>query len=597
MQRKIEYSKSFTKTSDYPSVPEFQKKHRDRHERELADLEKSYKSQVAQFDKSSAEYAACLVQALPLDIEALVQRRVQELLPKRIGELKLADDLEKKLSDQFQDKITAQQKTIDELLETSQRLTGHITSLQNEKTSATAATVDTDAGQLEQRVARLETQQTTDREAQQDHFTSIHKDVAKLRLEKARFQEDINSLRDTVARQDDVATVREDCSDIKANNARLSALVDETRTDNRKLGTRLEEYAGLTRAHDVKVTRLGAACQEHQDTISRLDVTSSQHHDAISRLDGMTKEHQRDLSRLDLSMLEQMAEGWQIEWPGVLSSVKALQGVKGRLDRLEKVVQDEDYTGRLTPVGSTGNRDRVSRQGSTASQTVKEDLLIQDLKARVSIAEDKVQKVNTFATNAMLGISRTVDSLANRMQTIETRLPSSVVDGLTNTPTQFEAMNLRVDFLASQATQLETRLEEVSRQATPAQSLLQSDPEVTKFKTKVERFEGDFEKLTTEVKGVAENYEMLNFQVTNLDNQYNNITTKSLAEHIIAQMERVYPNNREILANMQELQRRMSKVEQDLKRLNLAVGQHGAPGQPAQKKRKLAAGEANEGKS
>ncbi|KAJ9165019.1 hypothetical protein NKR19_g815 [Coniochaeta hoffmannii] len=614
-QRKTEYTKSLFKHTDFGSIPEFQKHYRDRQEKDLADLEKTHKAQVAEFDKTIMELAASVVQALPLEIDTLVHRCVQEQVPKRSSidesmikalegsfdakiasakhslevkygyvkneaaqahnnhrELKASLVREKleaetkleKFGNQFEQKMAAQQKAIDELLDSHKRLEDELNNVREERTTPPADSshtgldkINEDVDKIKEQVGRLESRQDIHQDLQQSQSRSLVADVSKIRLENARLRDDVETIRETAARRNELAAVKTDCSSIRAENSKLSTVVAEIRNYNRDLNTRFGEYAQMTSEHEITITRLDTMSQEHGAGISRLDSTMKTHEDEISRLDRVTREHQDELSRLDLTMLEQVAEAWGIEWPNILSSVEAFPGVKRRVEKLEKVYLDEDRVGRLTPVGSTAD---VSRQGSVASRTDKEDRLTQDLKSRVSTAEDKAQRaeeqvagVETFTRTAMLNIGKVIDDINKRVKSIEARLAlpvmasapyqqevselRSTVDSVVD---KFEALNGRFDELGSQVKQLETRVEELARQATP-QSLLHSDPEVTKFKTKVEKFEDDFEKLSTEVQGVSQNFEWLNHQVTNLDSQYNNITTKPLAEHILAHMEQVYP--------------------------------------------------------
>jgi chromosome segregation ATPase len=690
-QRRQEYNKSMTKHAEYPSIPEFQNKFRDRHERDLAAMEEAHKEAVADFNKATEKLAASLAQALPLEFEALVQRHVQGLVQKPTGvdearikaletsleqkigsaknevkqahdnhrelkaslvreryetEDKLARDIEKRLAVQFEQKMAAQQKVIDGLLDNHKHLTEQLTKVQNERITAQANS-DTKPNDVKAQVERLETRQNVHQDLQQEQTRSLRADFTKISIENGRLRDDLEYLRETVARRSEVAALKTDYHDVKAENVKLSALISQIKDDNRDLGTRFTEYADMTQDHQVTVSRLNAASQEHQDGLSRLDVATREQGDELSRLAGVTREHQDELSRLDLTMLEQVAEGWGIEWPNVLSSVQAFEGVRDRVEKLEQVYPDvvryrdhlehvkgdaqlfaqtvaevKDRVGRLTP---TGSGDGISRQGSVGSRNEKEDFVLQDLRERVSTVKDKLRQseervvgVEVFVKDALVKFGQVLDNVTRRVKNVETRLgelparastPSqqdpemrsrveNVLDEFEKISKEFELTNGRLEFLKDQVKQLETRFEELPQQAGPAESLVHSDPEVSKFKTKVAKFEGDFEKLSTEVQGVSATFEYLNHQITNLDNQYNNITTKPLAEHILAHMELVYPNNREIIANMQELQLRMYGVEQEGKqaresveelrrRVNVVTGQQAAPGQPPNKRRRM----------
>lgn len=623
-QRKQEYNKSMAKHTEYPSVPEYQNKFRDRHEKELAGLEETYKVAAVEFAKATEQLAAKLAQAMPLEIGALVQRHMQgqaqkptnvdearikaleSSLEARISsldsliksktalldnevrqaqdshrELKASlvqerSDFENRLAADFDKKMTAQQKIIDGLLESHKRLEDQISKIQNDRTTTAAQ---------------------PDQDRQQEQNGALLADVSKIRLENGRLRDDIEYLRANAARRSELGDLKTDCSDVKVENARLGTILSQVRDDNKALTTRFGEYAEMTRQHQVTVSRLDTTSGDHQRELSRLDVVTRRHDDKLSQLDQLTRDHQDELSRLDLNMLEQVAEGWGLEWPNVLNALKTFDGVRVRLDRLEKDLPDvvrykdrlellegdayasaqtaaevKDRAVRLTAQSG----EAVSRQSSVGSKSDKEDPAVQKLMLRVWTIEDKLRKseeklsqADAFENSALFKISQVQDNVTRRVKTIETRLDGFKVDSflgdMQELRAEFHGMGEKLNYFKTQVKQLEARFEDFSRREL-ATSLLQSDPEVSKFKTKVEKFEGDFEKLSTEVHDVSANFEFLNHQVTDLDSRYNNITTKTLAEHILAQMELVYPTNREIIANMQELQRRMTCIEKETRK-------------------------------
>jgi len=97
-------------------------------------------------------------------------------------------------------------------------------------------------------------------------------------------------------------------------------------------------------------------------------------------------------------------------------------------------------------------------------------------------------------------------------------------------------------------------------------------PDVDLIKGTTDKLGQDFVKLTEKVEVVNDKMEQkceyLNHQFTTLDSQYNNLSTKALAEHIIAQMEVFYPKNAQIVADIDML----SKTVQELKRRWTDIG-------------------------
>lgn len=712
-QRRQEYNKSMTKHAEYPCIPEFQNKFRDRHTRELAALEEAHSAAVAEFDRTTDQLATSLAQALPVDIEAIIHRELQgqiqnntgvnearikaletsleariasldKSLEQKIGYVKnevkqahnnhrelkanlerekrededrLASVIEKKLALQFEQKMTAQQEVIDRLLDSHRRLAEELSSVQNETRTAPTSSSHSHQADFKAQVERLEAQQNCYQESHQEQARSHRADLTKITIECGRLRDDVEYLREEVARRSELAAMKTDYNHVKAENANLSALLSQIRDDNKDLSTRFGEYAEMTREHQVTVSRLDAVSQEHQTGLSRLDMTTEKHGDELSRLDMVTRGHQDELSRLDLTVLEQVAEGWGIEWPNVVSSVQAFTGVVGRVEKLEQSYPDvvrlrdrlehferdgqsvpqpaaeaEDRVGCRNPVVSG---DGVSLQDSVGSGDEVENRPagFRDLSSRVltveqevSAYEERVSRVEAFTKDALVKFGQVLDNVTRRVKTTEARLDElpvsvsasssqdadaetrskvdNVLGEVEKASIELEAMDSRLEAVRGQVKRLESQVEGIPQQV-PANSFLHSDPEVSKFKTKVEKFEGDFEKLSTEMQGVSAGFEYLNHQVTILDSQYNSITTKALAEHILAHMELVYPTNHEIIANMQELQRRMNGVEHEARnadeqsrkaretldelrqRVNLAIGQHAATGQPPNKRRRI----------
>lgn len=108
-------------------------------------------------------------------------------------------------------------------------------------------------------------------------------------------------------------------------------------------------------------------------------------------------------------------------------------------------------------------------------------------------------------------------------------------------------LDVRMTGLATRTNTLEERIPNPPR----------SSPDVDRIKGTTDQLAQDFTKLTQNVDAVntkmEQKCEYLNHQFTTLDSQFNNLSTKSLADHIIAQMEVIYPKNEQILSNMDAL--------------------------------------------
>jgi chromosome segregation ATPase len=606
-QRKAEQDKSMDKRPEYPSSFEYQKIFGQKLEKELSDLAEKHKAAVEEFDKVTDTLAASLVQALPAENAALVQRHLQGQIQKPSGvdeariksleasfenrivhieksaepkialiknEVKQAHENHRELKgsiaherSDFEKKMAAQQQMIDRLLENQRNLEAQVTRLQNDKN--TRPSPRTDDTELRARLDRLEARLTADRDLQNAQNKSLNGDLSVIRIEHGKLKSDVEFLRARTALRSELGDLITDCSAVKTENVRLATGLAQAKEESRALGARLAEYEDMTRKHQVELTKL------------------------------------------DVRVLERVAEAWDFEWPNVQYSSRGFHDIKGRVEQLEHastaatghkmrigqlehdaqkltetLEEIKGSVGRVSAAQSVQSRESVSRHTSVAARSDKEDQTLQDLKARVLAIESRHQDSDRFEDTALgrLGASvntlnRKWNSLNERLQQVEARLDQdrqSLMDGLKR---------------------VEIRLDELPPEPRP-QSLLDLDPEVSKFKIKVEKFEGEFEKLSSEVHDVKGNCEALTHQFTVLDSQYNNITTRPLAEHIIAHMELVYPSNRQILEDLDYLKQRIAKVELDLahataaaegarQRSDVATGNRAASPGPGNKRRRL----------
>lgn len=633
-QKKQDFQKSVTQHTDYPSVLETQQRYRDKHEKEWARLQEEYKVALADYNKATEQIAGSLTRALPLEMEALVQRYLQGQAQKNptgideakiqaleasfekrfseqdrsieskirkphdnqsdraLAETELASviqmktaEVEQKVTEDFENKFAAQQKVIDGLLESHNRLAAQFAKAQTEKATAiptpAGSPVEQDDGELRARMNKLETRQKENREQQEKHNKSLHTDVSKIRLETTRLDKDLEYLRTTVARQDEVKELRIKSSELTTELIKLSTGLNQMKIENEAKGTLYEDYAEMTTKHQVQIPKLEASTEELEDRLAQLDRETRGNVEEISRLKKTTKGHQEELSRLDLNTLEAIAEGWVIDWPNIKDSVGDIVGLRQRVEKLENISQTASEVkdrGRQTPSHAAQARDSASRQGSVASRSEKGDGSPQDLKLRVMALENKLNRAHEFENSGLHTIADLQGKLAKRVREVETRLAklptqtpqqtslipelSNLTSNVNRLSTDFQIMRDMINLWTERVKNVEFRNDELL-QRSAARNLLPSDPEVTEFKTKVAKVEGDFERLSTDLQGVSSNFEFLGHQVKVLDSQFNNITTRPLAEHIIAHMEQIYPTNREILADLEKLHQRVSSLESD----------------------------------
>ncbi|KAJ9149875.1 hypothetical protein NKR23_g3928 [Pleurostoma richardsiae] len=89
-------------------------------------------------------------------------------------------------------------------------------------------------------------------------------------------------------------------------------------------------------------------------------------------------------------------------------------------------------------------------------------------------------------------------------------------------------------------------------------------------------FGGSIAKVETEVKAVREDndkkYESLALAVSDLDTRYNNLTTISVAEHVIGQLERLYPSSRQLSADIDAINSKVQGLDSKVVKLEGSLG-------------------------
>jgi chromosome segregation ATPase len=601
-QKKSEYERSTAKHSEHPSLPEYQNKYRKKLEKDVAVLEKKLVEAKADHEKANAMLAVTLTRHMPLEIENMIHQLMDKNLQKQTAALEakaaaceMSPEMEKKLENlvnqqvqkqtaaleaevtALKSKVTTlerrpvstststvshdeaaslknqfkqlndslkqktydrtredarQQDLIDKLSTRTRALEDQVAKLQKENTAAQPnPTVPVDAD-LKSRVDKLESTLTADREYHIEQNKTLNKELAAVSVETDKTASRVNRLSDDVVYREEFAALQSRFTKLKVDTDELTVDVSQAKTDSANMKTNLDE------------------CSK---TVT--------HHRGI-------------LSRLDIEVLEKVADSYQFEWDGMQKAASTVAELQERVSQIEQTRQGicqgcaeikqlvTESMKQNTPDPATIERlvkDSVSRNTPdpvTITHTTPRDVSPQPSLALVQAQLAKiVDKVNRL------------EGLVNKhdggFKHLGAKIQLMIADAKAELKGDFQRDLQRV----------ETRLNELPATTTTPEFPL-SAAEVDLFRTKVEKFEGDFEKLSTNVQVLDQKIgrvDYIDHQVLALEAQCNNISTKNLIDSVVLQMKKLYPDNARIFSNLKELYDRSVKADEELKTIQQEV--------------------------
>lgn len=526
-QRRLEYDRSMSKHAEYPSVSEYHNRYRQKHDKELAQLEKEHKQVTAELDKASEQLGANLANTIPIEAEALVQRHIKRMFDKRdtaledkVNSLQQAldtklealnsqpnqtNDIDEKLRVQREDfakQITQQQQMFDNMMESQKRLEDQVAELRKEKQDMQATSVQTQ-DELKKQLEKLEGRQKNEVMLQQEQTKLLWAELDRIRADKQKVEVEVPHLR----------------SAHTGHGARLEIL---------------ERNLANVKTDTANVKAGQAQIKRQNEVWAKLD---------LEEMAMVTKDNRADIRRLDIKTLERVQEAFEEEWKPLQDSVQAL------LERFEKLerntVDTKDLVGQL------------KREHEHLAKTVAQ-LEVQTVNGAVAQAAELNSRQSSLADGSGTPRrSQGPDPELIHLKGMVNKISGDIKGLWKYSTASFQDANNNYRGVREAVTDLRTRIDRLPTELRE-ESVQHQDLEVTSVKTKVEKVEGELEKVATDMRGNIEN---LNHRVTGLDTQYNNITTKSLAEMIIAHMELVYPHPRAILADIAALSQRLAKVE------------------------------------
>jgi hypothetical protein len=605
-----EYEKSTARQPEHSSVPEYQAKFRKKYEKDAATAEKNLATAKAEFDKCASNLAVSLTQCMPLEIENLIQQLMDKSLEKRTAALQaqsataasISDaELDRRMGDRInlamqkengrlcskldkllnrvvdlegrpisaesaadqdlqakmaefknqqkqafdalkqetidrQRDLARQQELIDKLTARTKALEDQITKLQKEK-AATQVQIQHESppqaqpiaavdANLTSRLDKLESTQATDREYHSEQNQSLNRELA--------------SVRDQVQQG---KALKKELAAIRLDTDRLKYRVDNLSRDN----VPREEVISLnSKFNNLELKTDELAAWQSQ---AKLDLASIK--PELEDCSITIKNHKAKLARVDVHALEKIADAFAMEVPTMQANITELQKRVSQIDQagkeanrgfteVKQLMKDYPMTG--------PSPDRTTLQtAQTVSPTPSYTGELSPLHSKLSELEAKVVHHQKLFVALMPRLREIKDDLAQEKQRVDDRFKT------------LAASTTAPDFPVSAA-------------------------DVDAFRTKVENITGEFEKLQTNVKTLdqavrdfgrtSDKVNYLNHQFLALDSQYQKLSTSSLMESVMTQMQLLYPGTQQIQADvrlltsrLEECQQRLAKVEQNVQTL------------------------------
>ncbi|KAH8878836.1 hypothetical protein GQ53DRAFT_834674 [Thozetella sp. PMI_491] len=520
-QRKLEYEKSMPKHAEFPSVPELQKRYRDRDlaERDLlsAELDKNQERML----QATESFATELLEALP-SLKLQSQNQIQ------------TKDLEAKLS-----QIRAEfEKAHDEKFGKQElRFAQQLKDLKSAFTDQFAAQQTKQEAQYVEYQAKLA-------EVQKEHGIA----VLELKGHLALTRQDADAAK---ARADEaiarVASLAKENSDLKqelleqtesATNAAKDAFVDLQEASNshytavEALVAKVSEITERLEETERSGVAMGAAIQQHEDKLSAIDVD-------------------------DMDRINEIA----MEWGALLEGIKSVKADMGKLQPLPQRVERIQETLKTLSQQAKPQTTAVQVQGSPASSAVL-DGKAEEIGKKLKELDVKVSEVDSRAKRNFNKIAERFGELIDKERK--------------DRETQLHAQKTVLDELKLRSQGAEDRAHSSAPLSEEYQKKIEKhDQEVANLGNEVSHFA---KQLVESDKWAKETFdrlgkhcESLSFQINTMDSQFNNLSTKGMAEHIIGHLEHFYPNTAAVNANINLVNTTQRRLAETVNRLDAEV--------------------------
>jgi ABC-type transporter Mla subunit MlaD len=290
------------------------------------------------------------------------------------------------------------------------------------------------------------------------------------------------------------------------------------------------DLVDLTRRVNEITARLA---QNGQDTASLCASIATQ----VQRLDDQTEQLQslrNIVENIDLETLDTLADVSLHDFPTWRIKMMTVDNLKSNLENLN---------------GHEFPRLRKDVEGLRLS--------VDDLKAKNNSLSDMVQE---FSNRVVTTVGGLVNNLEQNTRNHEARIsqlegastdegrPSTTEMDSANSANPADAVNLQVNAIRTDFDSTKAAVAELSQQVNQISQTMEANS-----------------------KDFNEQIGTLSHLVSVLNLRWNNLSTKSLAEHIIAQLELIYPNAREIVADIARLKALVERLNGWIKSLEEQV--------------------------
>lgn len=586
-QREAEYQKSMLRHAEFPAVPELQAKFRNKELKMVQEIDENLAKATRREEAAAEGMASQLLEKLPLaeiktrlDDSSAQDQRISKEYETRLASLEKtregSDDkftsLEKKL-ESFRDEWVQEQKKHQDELETNREAAFKAqcadikTQLEQQELNQKKANIKIEnefLDQLRRMRQDFETQQANAMKhfqeevrlvrqkletQQEEQIKKIRQDFEAQQASAVKQQKELQSIlakQETVIKElrekqqqqpvnipdpklaSDLAALKQELAVLQS---RYSSQITALQNENKELKAQLSTT--LPKVDDV-ATVVGTQKNEITSLRESVAACSKQLEDQGQTLQKETEK----LQEFDAESLAQLAD-LALEFPQLKQTLNTLSR------KVEEQAQKQ--TRQSTPAGQVP----VSRTSASPAP------------ASVAGWEDPLPKIATMLDVVMKQAGKLVDDLKKDVEALTGRVDaleeSQVLDDLVS---ELASLRDRIDGLENQT----FNNEELDGFRATVKRL---DEDISSSKVQLEEVDKAIKTVNEELPKTTK---FLNHQISTLDSQVNNLSTRSLADHIIAHIGNIYPEQRQLVADITMLNSQMVDLKSKFDKLLDGIG-------------------------
>ena len=508
-QRQAEYERSMVKHAEFPSVPEVQNMHRVRYSERIQLLDTQIQKAQDEINDSAEVVVTAMFNATPVqnilrDAEAKVTDSAVSLQQQEVAKRQEAEisELKSKVrimeAKHTQDISELKAEFSRQFTQMNRQMQEHVKGMKKDEGKALKSLKEEVSGEMEEVVKGVRRDiinEVNALQATEEMGQQIRAMRGELEMRQSKQETDLQS-RLSRHREELAKAVEEQLAAHK-NSSDTGSTLDpaiSTLMQQESLA-RQSEISGLIRRVDEQHGQLVQHTQEIA-TLRGSQATCAQ----------QVEEHGTKLSSLDTDALEDVAEIVSLKFPELQRTVTGIQTILNVAENLRAV-------------------DVPNLQRTVADMQVR----LSEIPGEV---DTKQQALDARFRDVVKGMAD---------------LLGSMVDDVGVSVTEHGIRIKALEELAS-----------VGRLGANAEQDRAADAEfdsagIASFKPDYDTTKATVKRLTQESENLNGQLEMLRQSFNGLDSQFNNLTTRSLAECIIGHLEQLYPNSRQLSADVDRL--------------------------------------------